>query len=199
MGSDTQSSSKRGAAAVSRIYAVFRENERGLRRFVRRLAPRLSDVEDITQEALLRALEAEQKFEISQPRAYLFSITRHLVLDEIQKRTRSIVRLLDDMKPESEFEDGLALEENLSTREQLVIFGQAISSLPKKCGQVFLLKKVYGYSHKEISAIMNMSTSTVEKHVAEGYKRCTKFLEKYIDEDKDGSDGYFKNLVKWRR
>ena len=35
------------------------------------------------------------------------------------------------------------------------------------------MKKVYGYSHKEIAGKLDISVSTVEKHVATGLKRCS--------------------------
>ncbi|MBT5330464.1 MAG: sigma-70 region 4 domain-containing protein, partial [Porticoccaceae bacterium] len=38
------------------------------------------------------------------------------------------------------------------------------------------LKKVYGYSQREIAEELGISENTVEKHVALGVKRCTLFL-----------------------
>jgi len=39
-----------------------------------------------------------------------------------------------------------------------------------------VLKKVYGYSQKEIAIKLDISENTVEKHIATGIKRCTQFM-----------------------
>jgi len=38
------------------------------------------------------------------------------------------------------------------------------------------MRKVHGLSHKEISERLNISVSTVEKHVASGLLRCSVYL-----------------------
>jgi DNA-directed RNA polymerase specialized sigma24 family protein len=43
------------------------------------------------------------------------------------------------------------------------------------------MKKAYGYSHKEIAAQLGISTSTVEKHVAAGLKRCSEYMQKKMN------------------
>jgi RNA polymerase sigma-70 factor (ECF subfamily) len=40
------------------------------------------------------------------------------------------------------------------------------------------LKKVYGYSQREIAAKLSLSESTVEKHISSGMKRCTLVMRK---------------------
>ena len=48
---------------------------------------------------------------------------------------------------------------------------------PPQCQKVFVLKKVHGYSHKEIAKELEISISTVEKHAASGLKRCSEYME----------------------
>lgn len=47
---------------------------------------------------------------------------------------------------------------------------QAIESLPPKCGEVFTLSYVQDFKNKEISAQLNISVSTVEKHINHALK-----------------------------
>ena len=35
---------------------------------------------------------------------------------------------------------------------------------------------MYGYTQKEIAKTMNISESTVEKHIAMGIKKCTQYM-----------------------
>jgi DNA-directed RNA polymerase specialized sigma24 family protein len=39
-----------------------------------------------------------------------------------------------------------------------------------------VLRKVYGYSQHEIAVELDLTESTVEKHIALGIKRCTHFI-----------------------
>ena len=63
----------------------------------------------------------------------------------------------------------------------MLLFTEAILSLPRQCQRVFVLKKVYGHSHQEISSKLGISISTTEKHVATGLKRCTEFMQSKTD------------------
>jgi len=66
--------------------------------------------------------------------------------------------------------------EKALTDSEFSNFCEAIRLLPVQCRKVFVLKKVYGYSQREIAAQLNLSESTVEKHIATGMKRCTQFM-----------------------
>jgi RNA polymerase sigma-70 factor (ECF subfamily) len=58
----------------------------------------------------------------------------------------------------------------------MILFWQAVATLPPQCQKVFVMCRVLGQSHKEIAARLGISTSTVEKHVAAGFKRCSDHL-----------------------
>src|SRR5690606_20794216 len=45
-----------------------------------------------------------------------------------------------------------------------------------QCRKAFVLRKVYGYSQKEIADSLGISENTVEKHIATGIKRCTGYM-----------------------
>jgi len=53
---------------------------------------------------------------------------------------------------------------------------KAIQGLPDRCRQVFTLRKVYGYSQKEIASRMNISEHTVEQHLTKAARRCAQAL-----------------------
>jgi RNA polymerase sigma-70 factor (ECF subfamily) len=69
---------------------------------------------------------------------------------------------------------------NHVSNDEFANFCQAVRLLPIQCRKVFVLKKVYGFSQKEIAKQLTLSESTVEKHIALGIKRCTLFMRKNI-------------------
>ena len=60
--------------------------------------------------------------------------------------------------------------------EEFALFCEAVRSLPRQCRRAFVLKKVYGYSLKEIMAEMGLGQPTVETHIVNGTKRCVQYL-----------------------
>lgn len=163
------------------IFSVFREHEAAIRRFLRRISPSSSDIDDIAQETILRALQAERDREILQPKAYLFTIARNVVRDAMDKKSRSVIDFIEDFAPETVSSNEPLVEDLVDGRQRMLLFWEAVATLPKQCRQVFVLKKVYGYSHAEISRELGISVSTTEKHVAAGLRRCSEFLERRLD------------------
>ncbi|MBA3067781.1 MAG: sigma-70 family RNA polymerase sigma factor [Hyphomonas sp.] len=177
MVSDANSQKRR---AESGIFSVFREQEAALRRFLRRISPASSDIDDIAQETILRALQAERERDILQPKAYLYMIARNVVRDAMDKKSRSLIDYIEDFAPESVSSNEPLVEDQVDGRQRMLLFWEAVASLPQQCQQVFVLKKVYGYSHVEISRQLGISVSTTEKHVAAGLKRCVDFLDRRL-------------------
>ena len=58
------------------------------------------------------------------------------------------------------------------------ILNQAILALPKRCRQIFILRKLENLSHKEISQRMGISVHTVESQLTKGLKKCQKYFER---------------------
>ena len=162
---------------------AFSANESVIRRFLRRFTSNAHDIEDITQETILRALQAEKNQEILEPRAFLFGIARNVARKELAKKSRSIVDFIEDFGAREYISHEPSVEEGLEGRQRMLLFAEAVATLPAQCQKVFVLKKVYGYSHQEIAKQLGISISTTEKHVAAGLKRCSEFMDRRVQED----------------
>lgn len=161
----------------------FIEKRRGLfSKILRRYAMSKVDIEDITQEAVLRALEAQQNATIEHPQQFLISVAKNVAREELRKRSRMTLGTIEDCDIENHSSDEPSTEAVLDGREKLRLFATAVARLPAQCRTVFVLKHVYGASHKEIGRRLGISVSTVEKHVAHGLKTCREqILEKLSD------------------
>jgi RNA polymerase sigma-70 factor (ECF subfamily) len=165
-----------------------------LKGFLRRFVSSDHDIEDICQETVTRALEAERSREIKEPRAFLFGVARNVVRKRLDKQSRSLIDFVDDFSSDH-FESGEpSIEQHLDGRQRMLMFTASVATLPRQCQRVFILKKVYGYSHKEIAAKLEISVSTVEKHAAAGLKRCMDEMEKRQEQSQEnGYDGFVLN------
>lgn len=156
----------------SRIFGVFQANKGLIASVLRRFRLSQIDIADLTQETIARALEAEKRTEIKEPRRFLVGIAKNVAKAELERRSKLTTSLLDDFDPDSYVSDEPAVDDAVDARARMEVFGAAVRTLPPQCQRVFLLKHVYGASHKEIAEKLDIALSTVEKHVALGLKRC---------------------------
>ena len=170
----------------SRIYAAFIENEGIIKKFLRRYSSNHHDIDDISQETILRALHAEQNREIQDPRAFLFGVARNIMFKELDRKSKSLVDFIEGFDSQHYAAEETPLEDDLAARQRMLIFWRAVNTLPPQCQKVFVLKKVHGYSHKEIAKLLKISVSTVEKYVASGLKRCSEYMENRLQGNSQG-------------
>ncbi len=167
----TQTTSIRG------LSAVFLEHQSSLKRFIARFFSRPQDVEDVVQEAYLRAFGAVKSGEdIRSPKAFLFRIAKNVALNELATKSRRLTDYIEDSTAQDVIDKGSSAEDQVMGQEKLAMFCGAVASLPEQSRRAFLMRKVYGLSHKEISERLGISISTVEKHVASGLLRCSAYL-----------------------
>lgn len=146
----------------------------GLSRIVASIVPP-HEIEDVVQETYVRICQAKNTEKISSKKSFMFTTAKNLALD-YQKRAGT--RLVDDKVHWDELEGLLENKHydhvltDVITNDEFSKFCEAIRQLPSQCRKVFILKKVYGYTQKEIAKNMNISESTVEKHISSGTKRC---------------------------
>ncbi len=152
------------------------------------------DIDDILQETFIRACAAAEKTEIRHPRSFMLKTAQNLALNHVttaySRRTQmedfssadvsSVGRSLISESLESEFE----------SKERFLGFCRAVRTLPPQCRRVFVLRKVYGLTQKEIAEYLRVSESTVEKHVAKGLLLCVRSMrDAGHTVDADADDG----------
>jgi RNA polymerase sigma factor (sigma-70 family) len=147
-------------------------------RLVSRIVPP-KEVEDILQDTYVRLCQVQHPDQIRHPRSFILRTARNLAFDHVK---RSEYRLRDTWDEESFTGVGnrdAQRDETFASvvsNEEFALFCDSVRHLPIQCRRVFVLKKVYGYSQAEIAQELDLSQSTVEKHIALGIKRCSHFM-----------------------
>lgn len=135
------------------------------------------EIEDIVQETYVKICQMDKRETVQQPKPFLMKTAKNLAYDYLKKAE---TRLADGVDFESEFDANTLpydqVFESTASSEEFAHFCEAVRELPVQCRRVFVLKKVYGYSQKEIAKEINLSESTVEKHIAVGFKRCASYM-----------------------
>ena len=112
---------------------------------------------------------------------FLFKMSRNKVIDQVRKQTAE-ARLKNGYQQKS--------MQRSNTTENKVIFddyqelaAEAISALPPKRRQVFLLSREQGLSYKEIAERLGISKNTVEIHMVKAMKSLHQHLDPLIQTD----------------
>jgi RNA polymerase sigma-70 factor (ECF subfamily) len=141
------------------------------------------DIEDIVQETFVKSYEAELKQEITYERTYMLKTARNLALNHVSKASERKNQSLDGMKNLPSDLTSKSLESQVESKERFLHFCRATDTLSVEVKRVFLLKKVYGMSQKDIAGYIGLSESTVEKHVAKGLLQCSLYLQQLANSD----------------
>lgn len=162
------------APGAARLSAAFSRCRRLLSRAVGQIV-RPQDVDDILQETFIRAYVASQTTEIRHPVSFMLKTARNLALNQATSAYSTRVQHTEDFA-ESMVYTTEGLDSQVEAREKFLGFCRAVRQLPVQCRRVFVLKKVYGLSQKEIAEYLGISESTVEKHVAAGLLMCMRSM-----------------------
>ena len=161
------------------VFLAYQQTEGFLRKYLRRFYQNPQDIEDALQEGFLKSFEIEKKQQIDSPSAYLFMTVKNFACRDLKKKSLFNVTGIEEIDLNNLTIDRKAIEESLESRQNLSIFCEATDSLPEQCRKAFLLRKVYGFSQKEIAELMNISVSTVEKHLAKGLLRSMEYMNNH--------------------
>ena len=159
------------------ILNAFQLHQLSLKRFIGRYLNNAQDIEDVTQEAFLRAYKAERSTEVRQPKSFLFRIAKNVAISQLRTKSRRITDYIEDQASDDVLMSEWSTEDEVMAEEKLGIHCEAVAALPPKCRRVYLLRKVYGMSHKQIAEKLQISTSTVEKHLLKGVEACDRFIQ----------------------
>lgn len=130
----------------------------------------IEDAEEIAQDVFLKVYQSLEKFNNNAAiKTWIYRITINSAIDSLKKKQRQKYRFVFGKKEteavylaSSNFEHpGILME---SQENASLLFG-AINELSPNQKTAFLLSKLDGLSHQEISVIMNLSISSVESLV----------------------------------
>ncbi|MBK6507698.1 MAG: sigma-70 family RNA polymerase sigma factor [Ignavibacteria bacterium] len=154
---------------------------------VYRMISRKEDVEDLTQEAFIKAFNSlhnfDKQFAFS---TWLFKIATNNAIDYLRKKklaTFSIDKDFDsednDMKfeiPDNEYKpDRLLIDEQMK-----IVLDQAIESLPDKYRLVIVMRHKQEKEYEEIAQELKIPLGTVKAHIFRGRELLNKYLKDKI-------------------
>lgn len=141
----------------------------------RRMLPNQDEAEDAVQEIFIEVWKNAERFDESQSSETTFvaMIARRRLIDRLRKISR---------KPGIDsFEDILvepSKEETLQTTVEAKQAAEAMRQLRPEQQKVLQLSIIQGYSHQEISDVLEMPLGTVKTHARRGLMEVREIIEK---------------------
>lgn len=156
-------------------------------RFANSYVRDISVAEDITTEAFIVYWENKDNIsgESNIP-AYLLTVIKNKCLNYLS-RSEIKSRILSNMQESAEWELNLRIStleacnpDDLFSSEIKRIVDETLASLPAKTFEIFSLSRYKNKSHKEIAAILNITTKGVEFHITKALAKLRENLRDYI-------------------
>lgn len=147
---------------MSSVSTLLLEYDRSLHHYALRLTRNLPDAEDLHQDTIVRALNAQGTFqEGTDFRAWAFTVMRNHFLNVQVRRAR--------MTP---LEDRLAATlDTPETQEHRVLlrqFGEAIEALPAEQRQAITLVAINGLTYRAAARASRCAIGTIKSRIARG-------------------------------
>jgi RNA polymerase sigma factor (sigma-70 family) len=152
-----------------------------------RMISKKEDVEDLTQEAFIKAFNSlhnfDKQFAFS---TWLFKIATNNAIDYLRKKKLATFSIDREIESEdSDFKFEIADSENkpdkyIIDKERKNIIEEAIESLPKKYREVIVLRHQKEMEYEEIAKKLKLPLGTVKAHIFRGREMLNRYLKEKI-------------------
>lgn len=153
------------------VATLYSEHHGWLKGWLRKKLGCAHSAADLAQDTFVRVLgKREALAEVREPRAYLTTIARSLLIDQYRRAAieRAYLEALAHF-PEQEVPGP---EERLLLLDTLVRIDVMLDGLSPKARQAFLLSRLEGMPYTEIAVQLGVSLSSVEKYMAQAVRHC---------------------------
>ncbi|GAC1037301.1 sigma-70 family RNA polymerase sigma factor [Pseudomonas sp. No.117] len=153
------------------LQTLYRDHSGWLQAWLRRRLGSEWDAADLSQDAFLRLLRNPQVLgELQEPRAYLLTIGKRLLINLQRKRSleqaylEALAHLPEACAPSPE--QRWVLLETLQALDEL------LDGLPPAVRRAFLLSQLEGLTYREIAERLQVSERTIKRYMAQAYEHC---------------------------
>ena len=150
--------------------------EAALMRFLRRNWRAESDIVDLRQEVYARVCEAASAAAPINPKAFVFTTARNLLIDRTRHARVVPLEVATDLEGWALGVDEVTPDRHLTAREEVRRLQAGLAVLPTRCREVVVLRKIEGLSQREVAARMGIREDTVERQTAHGMRALADFM-----------------------
>ena len=154
----------------AQLERLYREHHGWLHGWLRQRLNNSADAADLAQDTFIRVLLARSASSLREPRAYLSTVARSLMIDMFRRRSLEQA-YLETLAAFPETLDN-SPETRLLIIETLVQIDTLLDGLGSRTRDIFLMAQLDGLSYVEISRRLGLSVNTVKKHAVRALTHC---------------------------
>ncbi len=128
------------------------------------------DAADVAHDTFVRILGGRHAAQIVEPRDYLATIARGLVIDRY--RRHAIEQAYKQTLAERTEAIAISEEDKAIIIETLVAVDKALSALGERARRIFMLSQIEGLTYQQIADQLQVSLTTVKKHMIRALTEC---------------------------
>jgi RNA polymerase sigma-70 factor (family 1) len=130
---------------------------------------------DLSQDIFVRLWENKEKLgEAREPGAYIYILSRNLVMDFLRKKTFDPANI--DWLLAYFSKDGTDPQARLEYKELEAGLRKAVESLPDRTKEVFRLSRVEGLTHEQIAARMGISVVSSKTYIVRALRDIRQYM-----------------------
>lgn len=157
-------------AAHTQLDTLYRQHHGWLRGWLRHRLNNSADAADLAQDTFVRVLLARTAGTLKEPRHYLTTIARGLVIDLYRRRSleQAYLEVLAQ-RPETH---APSAQTRVMILDSLLAIDRMLDGLGARTRAIFLAVQLDGLSYEKTAERVGVSVTTVRKHLARGLMHC---------------------------
>lgn len=152
------------------VHTLYADHHSWLCGWLRKRLGCVDHAADMAQDTFVRVLTQRKAPELREPRAYLSTIARSLMIDMFRRRTLEKA-YLETLASQPEALD-ISPQTRLMIIETLLEIDRILDGLGPRTRQIFLMAQLDGLSYVEIGRQLQVSVNTVKKHAVRALLHC---------------------------
>jgi RNA polymerase sigma-19 factor, ECF subfamily len=152
------------------LQSLYTEHHGWLVGWLRKRLGNIDHAADLAQDTFVKVMLARNAQPLEQPRAYLATIARQLLIDQARRQSleRAYLSSLADLPAvHASSEEARAL-----VLESLRQIDAMLQRLAEPVRTALLLSQLDGYSYEQIAEHLGVSTRTVKRYMAKAFEEC---------------------------
>ena len=157
------------------VHRLYEDHHGWLCGWLRKRLGCVDHAADLAQDTFIRVLTQRKNLELREPRAYLSTIARSLMIDSFRRRAleQAYLQTLAAI-PEPV---AVSPETRELIIETLMEIDRLLDGLGERTREIFLLAQLDGLSYVEIGRRLQVSVNTVKKHAVRALTHCLLLIE----------------------
>lgn len=153
------------------VEVIYQEHHSWLQSWLRSRLSSACDAADIAHDTFVRLLSARSDAAIREPRHYLATVARGLVIDRYRRRAIELA-YLETLSSRPEVM-AISEEEKALIIETLIAVDKTLVSLGPRTQRIFMMSQVDGMTYQQVATTLDLSLTTVKKHMVRALTECS--------------------------